>query len=733
MSATPNRLEIQRHAQDYWQIVRNRLGLIFLTLLLVFSVAAIITYIMPRKFVGTVELVIERIQSDTTIIGHAGSALSMPSESFFKTQFEILSKRKTIDRVVDKLDLVKRWNAPSKGVAAGKVIGNLDAQSSMRSDFITLAYYDEDAKLAADIVNAIAQSYQETRLALDDERTDKALTQVAEQITQKEDLAAQALAKVVDIKKRLGIVEMPGSSGRAAVESDVTTPENATLVESIRDVNRIQREIRDMTAQVEQLRSLHGDDLIRQAGELRVENETIKKLGPTYQDLLLQQKNLGNAGLGLKHPTMKGIADSIVQTREMLLAAAEDYQKNLGFRIQTSQKQLDEAQKMLDNQKEKSIQAQTDHQEFLAAQREWEILRADATRLKDTLSQRKIDQQITKTPVTVYQTAEPGSAPVKPNVRLNLMLGALVGLMCGLGLAFFLEYLDTSVKTMDEVESIMGVPVLAVIPKGVGILHRSSGVTPDAEAYRILRTNIEFNRKDMNANCISVVSGSPGEGKSTTMVNLATVCAQAGYTTLIIDADMRRPRQHTFFDVPHNFGLSNYLTADVPLEEVVVQTQVDNLFLLPSGIMPADCASLLNSQKFTDLIADMKSRFDLVLIDSPPILGVSDGSVLAAEADMTLIVVQHRKIPRHILGRVKQSIDQVGGSIVGVVLNRVDIRSDSNYSYQTTYYGYYHSNGGASDRVAGPRKSSKGKNDRDKSGSSAQSPRSTTNGGDDIF
>ncbi|WP_038165410.1 polysaccharide biosynthesis tyrosine autokinase [Verrucomicrobium sp. BvORR106] len=732
MSTTPNRLEIQRHAQDYWQIVRNRMGLIFLAFLLVFSVAAIITYIMPRKYVGRVEMVIERVQSDARVIGHMGDSLAVSSDSFLKTQFEILSKRKTLDRVVDKLDLVTRWNAPNKAAAAGKLMGNLEPQSSMKSDFITLEYFDEDAKLAADIANTIAESYKETRLALDNERTDKALAQITAQITAKEEQATQALAKVLDIKKRLGIVEMPGSVGRAANQDDVSTPESSSLVDTIKDVSRIQREIRDMTAQIEQLRSVHGDDLIRQAGELRVENETIKKLGPTYQDLLISQKNLGNAGLGPKHPTMKGIADSILQTRGMLLEAAEDYRKNLSFRVETAQKQLTEAERMRDNQKDTSIQAQTDHQEFLAAQREWEILRQDATRLKDTLSQKQIDQQMTKTPVTVYQAAEPGAAPVKPNVRLHLMLGAVVGLLCGLGLAFFLEYLDTSVKSMDEVESIMGVPVLAVIPKGVGVLHRSSGVTPDAEAYRILRTNIEFNRKDMSANCISVVSGSPGEGKSTTMVNLATVCAQAGYTTLIIDADMRRPRQHTFFDVPHNFGLSNYLTGNVPLEEVVVQTQVDNLYLLPSGIMPADCASLLNSQKFTDLIADMKSRFDLVLIDSPPILGVSDASVLSAEADMTLIVVQHRKIPRHILGRVKQAIEQVGGSIVGVALNRVDIRSDSNYSYQTTYYGYYHNTPQQEDAPKGTRQTSSRKQRKAKDAPEPRSQRGTA-GGDDVF
>jgi capsular exopolysaccharide synthesis family protein len=252
--------------------------------------------------------------------------------------------------------------------------------------------------------------------------------------------------------------------------------------------------------------------------------------------------------------------------------------------------------------------------------------------------------------------------------------------------------MDTSVKSLDDVEKFLGVPVLAVVPKGVGILHRSSGFNPDSEAYRILRTNIEFHRKSPDANCLTVVSGGAGEGKSTTMANLAYVCAQGGYNVLLIDADLRRPSMHRHFDVSHTHGLSNYLTQNIRLEDVVVRTPVENLYFMPSGLLPADSAGILNSQRMVDLITDVKSRFDLVLIDSPPILGVSDASVLANEADMTMIVVQHRKLPRHMLLRVKQTVENVGGKVIGVVLNNVDLASDAQYSYYTSYYTYYSPN-----------------------------------------
>ena len=278
---------------------------------------------------------------------------------------------------------------------------------------------------------------------------------------------------------------------------------------------------------------------------------------------------------------------------------------------------------------------------------------------------------------------------VSPNWTLNLALGAVAGLIFGVGIAFALEFMDTSVKSLEDVEKYLQVPVLAVVPRDVGVLHQQAGASPDAEAYRILRTNIEFNRKNPDDNAITVVSGGAGEGKSTTMVNLAYICAQGGYSTLMIDADLRRPRLHTFFDINNTVGLTNYLTTDLLLEDVILQTPVDNLFFMPSGILPADAAGILNSRRMSEMIQDVKERFDLVLIDSPPILGVSDASVLASEVDLTMIVVQHRKLPRNMLMRVKQAVENVGGTVLGVVLNNVDVRSDSQYQYYTSYYTYY--------------------------------------------
>ena len=288
------------------------------------------------------------------------------------------------------------------------------------------------------------------------------------------------------------------------------------------------------------------------------------------------------------------------------------------------------------------------------------------------------------------------TAPYKPDVTLNLAVGAVAGLLLGMGLALLLEFMDTSVKTMEDVERALQVPVLGIIPKNVPILHSAGSLGPDAEAYRILRTNIEFNKKGLEEISLTFVSGSAGEGKTTTLCNLAYICAQGGDATLMIDADLRRSKLHRYYELDNEAGLTSYLLEDYPLEEVIFQTPVENLYVMPAGPVPFDPSGALNSRKFSELLQEVKQRFDIVLVDSPPILGVSDSAVIVSEVDMTLMVVQPRKLPLKALLRQKQVIESVGGNLAGVVMNNVDITSDHQYQYYTTYYSYYSAESGAS-------------------------------------
>ncbi|MCW0218519.1 MAG: polysaccharide biosynthesis tyrosine autokinase [Prosthecobacter sp.] len=701
--------ELQQQALDSWQVIRNRFGLIVLSFLLVFATAAIITYIMPRKYRGLVEMKIERMQNKVQVFQHSTDDFMAPSDVVIKNEFESITKPETLYPVVDKLELEKRWSLPNRQSALAKLRGNLDTQSSVRSDFVTITFYDQDPAMAAEIANAVSQSYMTRRVEVESKQKQEALDMLGKQIAEQEQLRDQARLKMQEARKKGGIVgewfsngsnsTTPGANLRTTEDNMVMTREQALLQADL--------EVQSLSAEIDQLSKLDGDQLVARASGLKLENANVTGMLGELNSKQVAREGLVNAGRGRNHPDVLGVDSEIALQKKLILEAVEAHLAALQTRLDSAIKRRDVLKSSNEDAKKELLDQGSAQNEYKTAADDVAYIENLLLQLKSSYFETKAGLELVKSPATIYAVATPEAKPAKPNVALNLALGGALGLMLGFGLAFFLEYMDTSVKSLDDVERFLGVPVLAVIPKDVAVLHRTSGFNPDAEAYRILRTNIEFNRRNPDANCITVTSGGAGEGKSTTLCNLAYVCAQGGYSVLLIDADLRRPRMHTLFDVSNAVGLTNFLTTNVQLEEVVVRTPVENLYFLPSGMLPADSAGVLNSQRMTDLIAEAKSRFDLVLIDSPPILGVSDASVLSNEADLTLIVVQHRKLPRHMLMRVKQTVENVGGTVLGVVLNNVDLRSDSQYQYYTSYYTYYSPNNTAAPAGNKPEKRKK--------------------------
>jgi capsular exopolysaccharide synthesis family protein len=190
---------------------------------------------------------------------------------------------------------------------------------------------------------------------------------------------------------------------------------------------------------------------------------------------------------------------------------------------------------------------------------------------------------------------------------------------------------------------------------------------------------------------MTVVSGGAGEGKSTTIFNLATIFAQQGSRVLIVDSDLRRPSLHKLFNVTNSLGLTNYLLKQNKLEEVVQTTAVPSLDFLPSGKLPSSSMGILNSVAMRAFVEEAKSRYDFVFFDSPPIMGVSDAAILASEVDFAVLVVQYRKYPQQMTLRAKQMVEKVGGRLLGVVLNNINISQDSYYYYYSGYYYDYYS------------------------------------------
>jgi len=678
--------EASLHAVDYWQVVKNRYGVILLTLLLVFMTASVITYVMPKKYESFATIEVKPREHSVQPLGQMiGDTRPTMTPQFFGTEFEKIKSRNSLSLVVERLDLVNKWGMDQETTLS--VLRNIvNTQNIRGTDLISITVRHTNKEDARDVTAEVARAYKDYRTDLEGKSLEKAINELKKAVREQEDKVEERRKVLTTISRTKDIIYY-GDPSMGGNRSSLDEDQGAAY--SLNEFNRLEGEKIQLETQIESLLKYDSEQLLIYASGLDLPDNIIKSLYPQYLELKRQIDGLKASGLGDRHPTVLTNQRVFDSMKDQLDEGVVNLRTRLQGQLETAKERLAKVEVQKNENKRDALERSIDTQDYVDAKRDFETDQVLLEQMKLNLVGREIERNVVAETIVVHDDPVISDSPVSPNVTLNLVLGAVVGLIFGVGIAFFLEYLDTSVKSLEDVERYLQVPVLAVIPKDVGVLHKQNGMSPDAEAYRILRTNIEFNRKNPEDNAITVVSGGAGEGKSTTLVNLAYICAQGGYTTLMIDADLRRPRLHTFFDINNSVGLTNFLTTELMLEDVILQTPVDNLYFMPSGILPADAAGILNSRRMSELIQDVKQRFDLVLVDSPPILGVSDASVLASEVDLTMIVVQHRKLPRNMLVRVKQAVENVGGHVIGVVLNNVDVRSDSQYQYYTSYYTYY--------------------------------------------
>ncbi len=714
---------------DYWQIIKNRFLLILLTAALVFLTAFVITSLMEKKYESTSLLQVKPGGAKVDPLGSgqfSQAASVMMTQNFFKTEFEVITAQKTLDRVIDVLDLQAKWDIPRDQVFS-RLKGIIKAQEKRGTDLIEIRVRHNDKELACDIAREVAKAYRDRRTEEERAEANEAIKALDRGLRQQTDIVEEkrrVLDMIVATKK---IVYRGGQGGYSAGTDDDEVAKVAHL-----DSFKLEGERAQLNSQIATLLKLEDEQMMEYAAGINLPENLAKTLYPEFLAAKREYETAKASGLGPNHPIIKMQAQNIQQFKGDLGRAVVNIREDLRLQLEQINNRLSASEGLKEKKKDVAVQRSIDNHDYGTASNEFENAQKVLDQMTLKMTGEKATLEIPKTPITMHEEPVISQSPVSPKVGLNLALGGILGLLSGIAIAFLLELMDTSVKSIEDVERYLKVPVLAVIPKDVGVLHQQNAASPDAEAYRILRTNIEFNRKNPEDNAITVVSGGAGEGKSTTLVNLAYICAQGGYTTLIIDADLRRPRLHTLFDINNSVGLTNYLTTDLSLEDVVLQTPVENLFFMPSGILPADAAGILNSRRMSELIQDVKQRFDLVFVDSPPILGVSDASVLASEVDFTIIVIQHRKLPRNMLVRVKQAVENVGGKVIGVVLNNVDIRSDSQYQYYTSYYTYYSANSADNNvpaQSSGPRR----KRSTKEGIPSAASKSQKTEDADDLF
>lgn len=309
--------------------------------------------------------------------------------------------------------------------------------------------------------------------------------------------------------------------------------------------------------------------------------------------------------------------------------------------------------------------------------------------------------------ISVVEPATLPRVPVGPNKLLTILLATLIGMVLAIGGGLLLDYLDDTLKTPDDVKNALHLSTLGAISRIEGespddrLVAAFQPKSPIAEAYRILRTNIQFSALDNPPRTLLVTSANPTEGKSTTLANLGIVMAQQGQRVVLVDTDLRRPTLHRFFHVPNNAGLTSALLNPAPFGDgFLLPTSHANLALLPSGPLPPNPAELIGSERFAALLEDLKGRCDVLLLDSPPVLAVTDAAILARQMDGVLLVVDAGTTRRQLAANAKDSLEKVGARVLGVALNRLQPRGDGYYYY---YYHHYYSQDG-SDQGGGRRR-----------------------------
>jgi len=686
---TPPPQETKLHFLDYWRIIRIRKAIIITVFLITAIIATAVTFILPESFASTARILVEPDVSNISMGEERSVAQAAYDPFFLQTTYELIQSQAVLSNVVNTLNLNVEWG---KKYFNGETLKTIEAIEFLKrrmhldtvrnTKYITVTVFSEDKNDAARLANAVAQAYQDYRLQQRSELASAGIEVLQKQFEAEENEIQTVQSNVDNLRKTLNITDFDPNSYSP-------TP---TLTQA--DLQRL--------------------------AEQKVEQQKL------YKQLQTRLNELGNyttnqlrdiLPTAMADTALAGLLDKLHTAEQDYVVMTNDYNPTNNMNVVRVKSEIDELNHQIDDRvagimagldsavKEQKAaldafaaaveEAKTNDQaEYFRGMPYWQKKRELERKLEfhrllaAKIETEQLSLEIPKTAmVQITDPATPADNPVKPNKTLNIALGLVFGLVMGIGLAFFIEYLDTSVKTIDDVERAFQAPVLGVIPQNVGFLADEGTESTHAEAYRVLRTNMLFSRKDDKLNSLVVVSAGAGEGKSTTALNLATVFAHTGQRVLLVDSDLRRPTLHKMLRVSNNIGLTNYLLKQNALAEVIQTTSVPLLDFMASGKLPNSSMGVLGSLPMKDMIAELKQRYDFIFFDSPPILGVSDASILASEVDLVLQVIQYRRYPQPMNIRAKQMIEKVGGNFIGIVLNNINVSQDESYYY---YTGYYH-------------------------------------------
>ncbi|PTY05658.1 hypothetical protein DB347_14925 [Opitutaceae bacterium EW11] len=680
---------------DFFQLLRLRKALIFLILSLVVVTTAVVTALMPKWYVSTLNVRVEKPEGEVKLFQNQQSAYYDPY--FLQDQFKIMQSAKILYPVIERLQLNEKLAAsqgssvplPTDVTYLLLVNKMIRIETPRGSSLIEIEVSAQDPALAAAIANEIGTAYSADRIDFATSQQREGLAQLRKELEKQEKVVTSQRDLVEKLRKDLNISGVDLSARYSDMEVETLRQmQNSLIALSVDAIGRKTR--------YERFKSIPPEERLNLVNSELIQDPNIQNLLQAY---LVADQNVAKlkTRLGEAHPELIAAMENRAKIREQLDGQLRGYENALEIAYKEADARVAELKNQLGQAKvDQILSARERMRPFEEALQKLE----DDTRLlsttKLTLRQREIDFQVPKRTIEILNVAEPARRASRPNWSLNLVFAVLFGTILGVGTAVLVEYFDTSFRNVAEVEARLQRPVLGVIPNAPDPLKKdAAGEDPaELEPFRVLHTNLNLALKsDARGRTLILLSAGPGEGKSTTLLRLARAMAKAGERVLLIDSDLRRPTQHQLAGLRKEPGLAEVLQGKATLQSVTQREIQPNFDFIPCGSVGSFSLTLLYVDRLKALIQELRGQYDRIVFDAPPIIGVSDASVLASVMDDVLLLVQHRRNPQSMVMRAQQIIEGLGKTIVGIVLNRVPRNSGEDYGYYTHNYAYYSSHG----------------------------------------
>jgi len=712
MAVVPDHLTAALPLRELLRILHKHRLMILAVVSVMVLVVGVVTYRIKPVYEAAARI---EINGETPDLSNLRELfLQMPTtEDYVQTQVRILQSDDLAMQTVRALRMYEdpqfavrppgsNANAPFTSAEELRLIEAFHSRLAVgvvhSSRLVEVKFESTSPKVAADVVNTLADLYVENNFRKKYESVMQASDWMAGQMRElkvKMEESHEALVKYERDNQIFALDQ--GQNVTVTKLGDL----NRDLTEA--EADRIAKE-----SQYELVKTHRLDDLA-----------TVMQ-NPLLQDLQRQRSQVANslaearATLGPKHPKVlqfeRQLQDLDTQMDTQMKVAAGRIESD--YQAAVNREAL--LRRAFEQQKNEANSLNSKLVEYSLLRRDYETNQQLYEGLLQRLKEAGISSGLRSSNINVVDRARPPINPVRPRKSLNLMLSLIVGLALGCALALFNEYLDNSVKVPEDVEQLVNLPVLGIIPAVSSVMSYAArrkplpravvatGMTSElatvaqpqsvvSEAYRALRTSILLSTSRHAPQLILISSGQPREGKTTTALNLAITLAQRGDRVVLIDTDLRRPRIHRSFQLTNDRGLSTFLTSQAAPEELARPVrQVPNLFVITSGPTPPNPAELLSSEPLEALFAELRRHFDFIVLDSPPAISVADSMILAAHADGVMLVVHGGVTTRETLKHTTKLMNSVNARILGIVLNNVDVRSVDYKYYYMNYYGDYY-------------------------------------------